>query len=275
MASNPLQQYFRQPKIFLKLPSMGIYNAPGDLVGSVENMPVFGMTGMDEILMKTPDALFTGESTVQVIKSCCPNIVNPWALTNLDVDTVLVAIRIATYSNTMSIKHTCNKCQTENEYDIDLDKFTDHFNQCVYDNTVVLPEIIVKLRPLTYQQVTEFNIENYSMQKTLYQLDSITDEQEKQRQISEIYKLTAALQNKILVNSIEHVELITGVVTEKEFITEWIENCDSSIIDTIRKQLDKNNAAWKIPPTKVQCENCKADDEFTVDLDQASFFAVA
>jgi hypothetical protein len=53
MANNPLQQYFRQPKIFINLPSQGVYNKPGSIQGEVSNMPVFGMTGMDEILMKT------------------------------------------------------------------------------------------------------------------------------------------------------------------------------------------------------------------------------
>ena len=76
MSNNPLQQYFRQPKVFITLPSHGVYNKPGTITGSFENMPIFGMTGMDEILLKTPDALLTGESTVKVIQSCCPNIVD-------------------------------------------------------------------------------------------------------------------------------------------------------------------------------------------------------
>ena len=57
MAQNPLQQYFRQPKIFIGLPSKGIFNKVGSVQGDVTHMPVFGMTGMDEILLKTPDAL--------------------------------------------------------------------------------------------------------------------------------------------------------------------------------------------------------------------------
>ena len=66
MAQNPLQNYFRQPKVFLRLPSMGIYNKPEAIQGNVESIPVYGMTGMDEIILKTPDALISGESTVKV-----------------------------------------------------------------------------------------------------------------------------------------------------------------------------------------------------------------
>jgi len=78
MATNPLKQFFRQPKIFIKLPSKGIFNNPGTLQGDLDKMPVFGMTGMDEILMKTPDALLNGESTVRLMQSCCPSITDGW-----------------------------------------------------------------------------------------------------------------------------------------------------------------------------------------------------
>ena len=89
MSSNPLQKFFRQPKIFIKLPSMGIYN-PDTVIESMDNLPIFGMTGMDEILLKTPDALLSGESSIRVIESCCPNIKNAWELSSLDVDSLII-----------------------------------------------------------------------------------------------------------------------------------------------------------------------------------------
>ena len=67
MAGNPLQKYFRQPKVFIKLPSGGIYSKPGTIQGDAGNVPVYGMTGMDEIIVRTPDALLSGESTATVI----------------------------------------------------------------------------------------------------------------------------------------------------------------------------------------------------------------
>ena len=94
MSNNPLKQYFRQPKIFIGLPSKGVYNKENTLDGDISNMPVYGMTGMDEILMKTPDALISGESTVRIIESCCPFIKDAWELSSLDTDLVLTSIRI-------------------------------------------------------------------------------------------------------------------------------------------------------------------------------------
>ena len=74
--SNPLQQFFRQPKIYISLPSKGVYYPPGVFQGDYSNVPIMSMTGMDEIIMKTPDALFNGEAAYKVIESCCPFIKN-------------------------------------------------------------------------------------------------------------------------------------------------------------------------------------------------------
>ena len=52
--SSFLQKYKRQPKLFIDLPSQGKwYNDTIIQDGKVESMPVFGMTAMDEILLKT------------------------------------------------------------------------------------------------------------------------------------------------------------------------------------------------------------------------------
>ena len=170
MSQNPLQSYFRQPKIYLKLPSLGKYTEPSSISGSVENLPIFGMTGMDQIIIKTPDALLNGESTVKIIQSCCPNIVDAWSITNLDIECLLVAIRIATFGNTMSVSASCSNCNSENEYDIDLGRFLEHYSKCIFDSTVVVGDLIVKLKPLTYKSVTAFSLTNFALQKQLIQV---------------------------------------------------------------------------------------------------------
>lgn len=75
--TNPLQKYFRQPKIYLSLPSNGKYYPAGSLeISETGEYPVFPMTARDEIMIKTPDALLNGEATVAVIKSCIPLLKN-------------------------------------------------------------------------------------------------------------------------------------------------------------------------------------------------------
>lgn len=275
MAQNPLQQYFRQPRIFISLPSHGVYNAPGTINGDVERIPVFGMTGMDEILMKTPDALLSGESTAKVINSCCPAITDPWDLSNLDADLVLTAIRIATYGNTMTVVKVCDECQTENEYELDLNKLIDHYGHCAYDNKIVLKDLTIKIRPLNYKQSTDFALRNFQLQQQLSQLDDIKDETEKKTLLNSLFQQLSTLQNEIFVAGIESVDTGKVVVTEREFIAEWVANCDSSVIESIKQHIQQNQDQWTDVKHDVVCEHCGATAKIAVEMDQSSFFARA
>ena len=272
MSQNPLQQYFRQPKIYVKLPSQGMFSKPGAIAGDVNGLPVFGMTGMDEIIMKTPDSLLSGESVAQVIKSCCPGILDSWELSVLDTDVIFSAIRIATYGNLMSVSHTCNKCQTENEYDLDLNRVVEYFSSCKYDNKISLENMVIKTQPLTYKQSTMFSLKNFSLQQRLSQAEKLTDKDEQQKIINDLFKELATLQNELYFLSIESVEVGNTVVDQKEFIKEWLENCDKSIFDAIKKQIDKNRDTWTTPSFPVKCSACDTSVNLKVDLDQSNFF---
>ena len=104
--SNPLKKYFRQPSIYVTLPSGANY-APEVLEPSKSGeIGVMPMTAKDEIRFKTPDALMNGEGVVQVIQSCVPQIKDAWNIKSYDLDTILIAIRIATYGETMDINFT-------------------------------------------------------------------------------------------------------------------------------------------------------------------------
>jgi hypothetical protein len=176
MAKNPLQQYFRQPKIFISLPSQGVYSKPGSIDGDPTKLPLFGMTGMDEIMLKTADGLLSGDSTASVINSCCPAIVDPWELSTLDIDLILAAIRIATYGEELAMIKTCSECNTENEYAIKLSKFIDHFSSCEYHNVVEVEDLKVTIRPLTYRQSQDFSFKNFMLQQKIFQLSEIKNE---------------------------------------------------------------------------------------------------
>lgn len=272
MSQNPLQKYFRQPKIYVNLPSKGVYNKPGTIDGDATNLPICGMTGMDEIILKTPDALFSGESTVKIVESCCTGIKNAWDMSNLDTDLIFTAIRVATYGNTMGVVNTCPQCQSVNDYDVDLNRVIDHFSNCQYDNRVVIDDFLITIRPLTYKQTTEFNLNNYQLQKKLAQAESIEDKVEQQKLINELWQELADVQNTLYFNSVESVETTDGIVTERAFITEWLSNCDKRIFDSIKQTIDKNRNSWQIPTFPVKCDNCETEVNLYVDLDHSNFF---
>jgi hypothetical protein len=275
MPQNPLQQYFRQPKIFISLPSQGVYNKLGTIQGDSTNLPVCAMTGMDEIILKTPDALLSGESSVKVIESCCTGIKDAWDLSILDTTLIFTAMRIATFGNTMSVENTCANCNTENEYDLDLSKIIEHFMKVKYNNKIVLKDLVINIRPLNYEESTDFSIMNFKLQQQLSQVDSITDDAERQTFINKLFKELAEVRTKIYILSVESVEIGTTVVTERSFIEEWMNNCEKSVFDAISEQIEKNREDWRIPAYKVQCSSCNHNVDLRIELDQSNFFAGA
>lgn len=272
MTANPLQKFFRQPKIYVSLPSRGLYYEPGAFQGDYNNVPVLAMTGMDEIIYKTPDALFTGEATAKVIESCCPFIKNAKHMPSIDIDTLLIAIRIATFGNEMTVSHTCKKCGTENDYDVSLDKFLEYLKDLKYVNHIqVNDQISIKIRPLQYEEMNHFGVENFKLQKVLMQVNDLSDA-EKQKEIDNIYTTLSELQLQLYLTCIESVQTPEGAVIEKSFIEDWLRNCDREYYQNVKEKLETNKEVWNLPPTEIQCSTCNTKDFVQITMDQSNFF---
>jgi hypothetical protein len=275
MAQNPLQQFFRQPKIYVSLPSHGVYNKPGTISGDADRIAVYGMTGMDEIIMKTPDALLTGESTVKVIQSCCPSITDAWDVNLLDVEMLLTAIRIATFGNEIPVTNVCGECQTVNNYDINLNNVIDYFSNCQYENTLVLQDLKITTRPLNYKQSSDFALRNFEMQQKLKQLEMVTTNDERKQAMDDLLADLAQTRNEVFSLGIESIDTGSTVVTERAFIKEWVDNVDASVMNAVVNHIEKNRDAWSAPKQHVRCENCNHEEDIYIDLDQANFFEKA
>ena len=269
--TNPLQKFFRQPKLYLSLPSNGLFYEPGSLIGDYNSVPIFAMSGIDEIIYKTPDALFTGEATARVIESCCPNIKNARTMPSIDIEAVMISIRIATFGETLNINHTCKNCQTENEYDIKLNNLLEYFSGLKFDNTIRVDDIVIKIRPLQYEEMSYISMENFKLQKTLYQTEDL-DQKEKQERIDQIYQSLSELQLQLFLTAIEQIQTPDVVVTQKPFIEEYLRNTERATYNIIKQKLEENKEAWNIPKQDVVCANCKTQDQIQIILDQSNFF---
>jgi hypothetical protein len=271
MSSNPLQQYFRQPKMFVSLPSKGLFYKEGALQGDAGNVPIFAMTGMDEIIMKTPDALFSGEATVKLIESCCPYIKDAKSVPSLDIDVLLVAIRAATFGEDMNVVQTCSSCGTDNEYAVKLNNVLDHYSEKTFDSTLNVGELTIHFRPLSYEEMSKTNLENFKLQRILAQLSSIPDN-ERQEHLDKIYQELANIQIELFVNSIESIQTPTATVTEKDFIREWLANAETDNYRVIKSKLEANKEAWSMPKFPVKCNECGHENEIDIVMDQSNFF---
>ena len=140
--ANPLKQFFRQPAIYLRLPSEGRHWPNGSLnMPDNKELPVFPMTAIDEITYRTPDAVFNGQAVVNVIQSCVPNIKDAWVVPGVDLNAVLIGIRIASYGHEMEINTKCPNCGHESEFSVDLRMVLDQIKEPDYNKTIRHGEI--------------------------------------------------------------------------------------------------------------------------------------
>ena len=178
---NPLRKYFRQAVIHLRLPSAGRFYPPGsiDLPPNGE-VPILPMTAVDEITSRTPDALFNGSAVVNVLSSCVPNIRDAWTIPAVDFNSLLAAVRIASYGHEMEISSTCPKCGQTHPYTIDLRWALDQLRMPDYDTPAVIGDLNCFFVPMTYQQLNEVSQVQYEDQKLMQIINSSeTTEEEK------------------------------------------------------------------------------------------------
>lgn len=277
---NPLRKYFRQPKVYITLPSKGNFYPEGVLnMPETGELPVFAMTAKDELIIKTPDALLNGQATVDVIKSCIPNITNPWLMPSVDLDACLVAIRIATYGEKLDITTKVPVLGEEREFSVDLRQVLNKLVTPEYENKLKIGDINVELRPLSYKEFTESNLKTFEEQRIFSLVNSEDmDDSEKLNRFSESFKKLTNLTVNMLSKSIAKLQIGDDEVTNSVHIEEFIDNVDKEFFKGITDHLEEQRKKFAIEPIKVQSneEDVAAgvpkDWEVPVTFDQSNFF---
>ena len=275
--TNPLSQYFRQPSIYIQLPSQGKYYQAGSLtVPPTGELPVYPMTAIDEITYRTPDALYNGQATVNVIQSCVPDIKDAWAVPATDVDTLLIAIRIASYGHNMDFGTTCPACNDTSEQAIDLRNVLDSIRTADYNKSIIAGDMEIFFKPLTYKHLNNNNQMQYENQKLLQMLpDAGIPEEEKMTALSNALKKITDITVVALAQSISVVKTPLALVTEPEYIEEMLKNCDGKLFNRIRDFILELKASSEMQPLKLKCPACNHEYEQNITLDMASFFGYA
>jgi hypothetical protein len=274
--NNPLKQYFRQPAIYVRLPSKGEYYANNSLNMPANNeLPVYPMTAIDEITYRTPDALFNGQATVNVIQSCVPNILNAWEIPAMDVDTLLISVRIASYGHSMDFGTKCPKCGHEHEQSIDLRSVLDLMRAPDYTKSLNSGDMEIYFRPMTYKNLNDNNAMQYENQKLLQMLpDAEVEDQEKMNALSSALRRITDITVKALSQSIAAIRTPTVLVSESEFVEEFLKNSERVLFNRIRDHIISLKEQSEMQPIDLICPECKHEYKQAITLDMSSFFAV-
>jgi len=272
---NPLRAHFRQPAIFIELPSQGKYWESGLNLPANGQVPIYPMTARDEIFLRTPDALLNGQGVIDVIQSCCPNITDAWRMPATDVDAILIAIRIASYGNMMSFDSVCPHCSAEQSFETNLSNYLDSISMPDYAQKLEYNQIKIKLKPQNYFSLNETNKINYEEQRVLNNLtDPGIEDETRSAEYAKHLKKLVELNAKILVDNTEYIEIIDSgtVVNEPEFIKEFYFNCDAEICKELRKKIDEVNKQGAIQDQLANCQSCTKEYTIPLTFDYTNFF---
>ena len=166
---NPLSKYFRQSAVYISLPTSGNYPPTVLEKSQTGEIGVMPMTARDEIKFKTPDALMNGQGVVDVVESCIPQIKDAWQISNYDLDTILIAIRIATYGETMDINFNVPITNEQSSHTVNLPALLEQIKSQEIINEMVLKDgLKIHVRPLTYRDMTKASIKTFQQQKITF-----------------------------------------------------------------------------------------------------------
>lgn len=274
MNNNPLKQYFRRPSVYLKLPSNGVGYPAGVLdMPETGELPVYPMTAIDEITSRTPDALFNGVAIVELIKSCVPNIKDPWSVFSNDLDAILIAIRAASGGNDLEIESTCPNCQNDGKYGVNLVGVLSTLKAGDYSTELQLNDLTIKFRPLIYREMNEAGKGQFEVQRMFATIDNMEDSEQKAALSESALRRVTDLTMDIISQAIEYIKTPTALVTEKEYILDFLKNCDKNSYTTIRDYNTGLKTQTELKPLDIKCVNCQHEYNQPFMLNPTDFFA--
>ena len=279
---NPLQKYYRQPAIYIKLPSDGRYYDSNTFTPTeTGEIPILPMTAKDELTFKTPDAMINGQATVDVIKSCVPNLLDPWKMVNYDTDAILLAIRIATYGETMDIRFVVPVTNEEQEHTVNLPAVLEDLGKVnVEDYATTSKGFKIKILPLDYKNLTKIQIARFEQQKIYGTISSSTlTEEQKQTAFSKSFETLNTVNFSLLLDSLSEITTPDGVtVSDRQQIIEFCNKADSKTINEIEKKLSALRVQAQTPPLKIKAtdeqikKGVPASYEVPMTFDNSNFF---
>ena len=278
MNSNPLNKYFRVPKCYVKLPSGGRFY-PDNFVETAANgeVAVYPLSAIDQILLKTPDAVLNGEALLKVVKNCVPGVSDVKRLVEPDINSIMVAMRIATSGNNTEFNVSCPKCQTEHAFDVDMSAILQTQENIKEDPVIDFNgELRIYIRPYDFEQRNLQILNEIEEQQTLKLINGNTeiDENAKLSQLSAHIDRMSNRTFDVVSLSIQMIEIVSTRerVTDRAYIGEFLKGISKDQADIIIDAIRDLNQKGINTKQNFSCTSCGHSWDQQLDFDPTSFF---
>jgi len=279
MSNNPLKSHFRAPKLFTRLPSGGAFYSEGVVeMSTTGELEIYAMTSRDEVMMRNPDALLNGESVAQIITSCVPQVKKPRELLGADVDALMVAIQGATYGDEVTVQTPCPECGNTVIGAGSVQGSLATMREVPTDVKVETDGLTIELRPVTYETTIAAGVSNFQNARSMASIAQIEDDIEKLQAFNNSYMKMAELNFLVILDSIYSISGTDEngeefIVTDRDNIREYMENCDSDVGKRVTEQVNRLGEAGIDKTVTIQCQEEKCGHVFqtTLEFDPVNF----
>jgi len=277
MSTNPLIAAYRKPALYISLPSGGRFYNPKPTLSIDGELAIYPMTARDELITKTPDALYNGEATRALIKSCCPDIQDADQVPMSDLIVILLAIRTASYGNELDIDVKCPSCQSMNMLTVDSPTILASAKSVTAETSVELSQgFIVDIKPFNLHDRTLLQLQQVKQQRLIQSLMSQSNMEDAER--NEIFGKTfveiAELTVDLVANCVAGVTIPDSeVITDQDMIHEWLKSISREDYEKIRDRVEELGQSGINNNMKARCQECGHEWTTEVELDMSNFFA--
>lgn len=297
--TNPLIEDLSFPSVAICLPTGGYWYAEGviDPDANPLDLEVKPLGLLAEQNYRDPWLLASGKAIPRLIREICPDILQPEELTEVDIEAILLATRLASYGNMMKLTHKCQHsdvdsvgdgevCGEENELDLDIQEFIMRYGQItnIDDYLVELQAVAHKvyLRPTPYKQSLQVLQQAVKAEQTFKSFEDMTAEDfvmdaDKVNNYTQLADLTSNVTVSSIVESIHYVTTVKGAkVFDKEAIREWLlamPTTESKLI--VDKINELATGLRKRSEVKYNCHACGFENTFMLELDPQQLFTPA
>ena len=277
--ANPLKKFYRIVKTTVRLPSRGLFYEDGvvDLNDEYE-VNILPMTAADELILKNPDALLSGQAILEVIKSCVPAVKKPTKLLSCDIDTLMVGIRDASYGDDSTMEIKCPSCGAQNTYGLNLEILLNQTEFLKESYSVDLKDDLrVYVRPGTFESVIKQQktlLDNKRIENILAQ-DNISED-EKLKLFAAVFNKLGRLNYELVLDSVVRVDITqedgnVESVTNKAHIEDFLKNIDKKQVDKIEAVIRESNSVGIQDKIPAICTSCGHEWDAPIEFNPVNF----
>jgi hypothetical protein len=255
---NSLLTKARLPGQTFRLPSNGLNYAAGVLSPEVSNgeVHVYPMAAIDEITIRSPDKLFSGDAVREVFSRCIPQILSPGSLYAKDIDFLMVCLRKVSYGEEFEVAYT-HDCEDakEHNYIIRMDavlKKVKEIDPTTVDKKFTIPLStgqVVIVHPILYDDMVAI-MQDYD--------EDVTDVKEIEQQS---------------LRSIASIITSVDGITDKVDIMEWLRILNISDAKKISNAIDSTGDWGTDLSKRVKCKDCGKMTTIVAPMNPISFFS--